>query len=51
MIRCVGQVGMSYRLALRGSIRDVECAVLLSRLHSRKLKELEEKLASLSKSL
>ena len=47
-IHCIGQNGFSFRLAIHGPIYEVECAVLLLRLHSQKIKELEEKFRMLS---
>jgi hypothetical protein len=49
MIQCTGQqAGTIFRLALHGQINDVECAVLLLRLHGQKIKELQEKFAMMT---
>jgi hypothetical protein len=46
MIHCKRQNGLFFLLVIHGCIHDVESAALLLRLHSRKIKELEEKFAS-----
>jgi hypothetical protein len=47
-MRCISQLGHSFRLAIHGPIHDVECAVSLLRLHSQKIRQLEDRFTVLT---